>query len=829
MRDQRDLTDGEGKRESGNVPGKPGKGRKQEKSLGGRCRHDDRGWMLNMRFHHMMRAFVTTCMACGFLIGFSVMIPSIVSSAAAQERVEPERPVIIRGNQRIEVETILSHMEIARDQPLTSETLNAAVRRLFETGLFQHVRIIPEENTLIVEVIENPSINEIDFEGNSALTDEDLDQIISLRPRLPLTRSSAEADAQAIIEVYRRTGRYGASVEPVIIERSENRVDLVFEISEGELTKVSSIGFVGNKKVSNRRLKNVIDTSESGPLSWLIGGNVYDPDRLELDKELLRQHYFNRGYVDFEVLSAIAELTPDRESFFLTFTMKEGEQYNFGAFSVIVNARGLDQEEFAVLLPSDLGGDIYDAGLVEDVADRLGDLAAAKGFAFVQVRPRIGKRDGELIVDVTYELTEGEKIFVERVEIEGNTQTLDRVVRREIDLVEGDSFDARKIRNARRSIRGLGYFSRVEIEPEQGSAPDRATLKVKVEERSTGSLSFGLGYSSSVGPVGNVALTERNFLGRGQIVSATVTAAGDTQVYDFGFTEPKFLDRDLRVGVHSFFTQDDRSSESSFQVDRIGFSPFLGFPLSKDTNYSLHYNIVHDDVETDATTSPVITADEGTRLKSSITNIIVHDKRDDPIEPTSGYRLAFEQELAGIGGSARFIKTEASAKSWQGVWDNQVIFSFEIEGGALFSFGKDSRINDRFTLGGDSFRGFAVRGLGPRDLLQRRNDSLGGNYFTVFRNQVSFPLGLPDELGIFGGAFLDAGSLWGLDYNPTSNSMGNSVTRIESDSLNFRATAGGLLFMSTPFGPLELSFSFPLVSEDYDEDELFRLSVGTRF
>ncbi|MEM1277090.1 MAG: outer membrane protein assembly factor BamA [Pseudomonadota bacterium] len=778
-----------------------------------------------MRFHRLIRVPGTIAL----FFSLSLLLPEGFIAPEAGAQVQREQSVIVRGNQRIEVETILSYMQIQQDQTVTAEDLNVAVRRLFDTGLFQDVQIVPGENALIVEVVENPSINEIAFEGNDSLEDEDLQQIIALRPRLALTRSAAEADAQAIIEVYRRTGRFGASVEPVIIERSENRVDLVFEITEGELTGVSSIDFVGNETFSDSRLRDAIDTSESSFLASFFGGDVYDPDRLELDKELLRQYYLNRGYADFEVLSATAELTPDKENFFLTFTVSEGEQYNFGVLDVIVNARGLEVEEFSALLPDDLEGDTYDASEVEEIADELSDLAAAQGFAFVQVRPRADKRSEDLIIDVTFELIEGEKIFVERIDIEGNTQTLDRVIRREIELVEGDSFDARKIRSARSNIRGLGYFSTVDIDTEQGSAPDRAVLKVRVEEQSTGSLSFGLGFASSVGPIGNVALTERNFLGRGQILNATVTAAGDTQVYDFSFTEPKFLDRDLAVGLRTFYIQDDRSDESSFQVDRIGFTPFLGFPLGRDTDFSGRYSIVRDDIETDATTSPIIIADEGTRLKSSVGYTITHDQRNDPIEPTGGYLLSFDQEFAGLGGDAQFVKTQGSAKTWQGFIDDLVIFSSEFEGGALISFGDDSQINDRFFLGGDSFRGFASQGVGPRDLLQGRDDSLGGNYFMVLRNEVSFPLGLPDELGIFGGLFLDVGSIWGLDNDAVFDATGNLITDVQSEGFEFRAAAGALLFVSTPFGPLELSVGFPLIEEDFDESELFRVSVGTRF
>jgi outer membrane protein insertion porin family len=749
----------------------------------------------------------------GNTIGFS---PG--SQAVAQVS---QPPVTITGNRRIEVETILSYMQLPQDRPITAEDLNIAVRRLFDTGLFRDAQIVPtNDGQLVVKVEENPSISVIAFEGNDILEDEDLEQIISLRPRLPFTRSGAEADAQAIIEVYRRIGRYGAQVEPVIIERSDNRVDLVFEISEGDVTGVKSIDFVGNERFSDRKLRRVIDTSESGFLDFLISTDVYDPDRLELDKELLRQFYLGRGHADFTVLSATAELSPDREGFFITFTVEEGEQYTFGTMDVVVTARGLDQEEFTALLPDDLEGDTYDASEVDDIASELTDLAGQRGFAFVQVRPRAEKNAEERIISITFELVEGSRIFVERIDIEGNTQTLDRVIRREMTLIEGDAFDTRKIRESRNEIRGLRYFRSVEIETEEGSADDRAVVKIKVIEQSTGSLSLGIGFSSSAGPIGNIAITERNFLGRGQIVNMQVTATGDTQVYDFTFTEPRFLDRELLVGTRAFFVQDDRSDTSSFNVNSAGVSPQVGFPLAEDLDILLRYEFLSDDIDVDGGASPAIQVDDGSRITSSVGYLLTFDQRNDKLEPTGGYVTTFDQQIAGLGGSSRFVKSRGTFKTWYGLLDDRVVASLELEGGALVTFGEDARITERYFLGGDSFRGFADEGLGPRDT--NFDDSLGGNYFGVARAEVSFPIGLPEELGIFGGAFVDAGTLFGLDE---TSFAGSSIV----DGADFRVSAGALLFLDTPLGPLQLSFGFPIVKEKFDETEFFRLSLGTRF
>ena len=756
-----------------------------------------------------------TAFACLCLVALT-NAPTASAQTLAQAGAR-EQSVIVQGNRRIEAETILSYMDLTQGQTVTAEDLNRAVRRLFDTGLFKDVQIIPAENQLIVEVIENPSINEIAFEGNDALADEDLERIISLRPRLPFTVSSAEADAQAIIEIYRRTGRYGAEIEPVIIERSDNRVDLVFEISEGELTGVSAIDFVGNTVFSDRRLRGAIETSESGLFAAFLSSDVYDPDRLELDKELLRNYYFERGYADFTVLSATAELSPDREGFFITFTVSEGEEYTFGELDVNVRARGVDQEAFEALLP-ELAGDTYDSSVVEEITNELTDLAGQEGFAFVQVRPRARKNSEERIIDLTFEVAEGPRVFIERIEIEGNNQTLDRVIRREIDLVEGDPFDARKIRDARRRIRALRYFSSVELTTDRGETDDRATLRVKVREQSTGSLSFGVGFSTSAGPVGNVLLSERNFLGRGQELNLSVTAAGDTQVYDFSFTEPRFLDRDLSVGLRAFLIDDDRTDTSSIEISRLGGGPVVGFPLSEDADLSLRYEFLREDITVDNTASVVLQNDAGVRFTSRVGYTVTYDQRNDALEPTEGYLLRGDQDFAGLGGDARYVSTIASAKGWTSFFGDELVTSLEIEGAAIFGFSDDVQFNERFFLGGSNLRGFADEGAGPRDTAT--NDSLGGNFRLRSRLQASFPLGLPDEFGIFGGAFIDAGTLFDLD-----NDDGGRI----DDSANFRVSAGGLLFISTPFGPLELSLGFPLVKEEEDDTELFRLSIGTRF
>jgi outer membrane protein insertion porin family len=658
------------------------------------------------------------------------------------------------------------------------------------------------------------------FEGNDAIDDEALEPNVSSRPRRAFTRARAEADAQVLTEIYRRSGRFGAQVNPVIIELPDNRVDLVFEIDEGPVTGVSSINFIGNRAFSNRRLRSVIETSETGILSIFTSTDVYDPDRLELDAELLRRFYLSRGFADFTVLSAVAELSPDRRGFFITFTVEEGEIYTFGPQTVQSLAEGLDATEFeALIIPRE--GDTYDASAVERTIDRMVFLAGQKGFAFVRVQPRPIRDAQARTIGVVYELVEGPQVFVERIDIEGNTRTLDRVIRRQFDLVEGDAFNSRVVENARRDIRGLGFFSKVDVRTERGSAEDRANIRVKVEEQPTGSLTFGLGFSTADGPLGEVSISERNFLGRGQFVRARALVAGEQQVFDFAFREPAFLDRDLEAGFDVFYRLEDRDDESSFEQTNIGFVPRLSFPLSENGRLALNYKIASDeirDVRFDA--SPLIKADEGTAITSSVGYTYTYDRRNDIIDPTSGYLFRFSQDFAGLGGDTQYVRTTALATAFTSFLAEDVRASITLEGGYIYSFGDDIRITDRFTIGGDILRGFRRGGVGPRD--QVTDDFLNGNIFAVARNEVTFPIGLPEELGITGGVFADVGTIFKLDNT-------NAGTYSVDDEAKLRASAGVSLFWRSGFGPLRINLALPLVEEDGDDTELFRLTAGTRF
>ena len=775
--------------------------------------------MMTARRPHLRAWLRLVLVACALSLG-GLAAPQ---GALAQTRAQPGgvvRQILVIGNRRIEPATVISYLALGVGDPISDAALNDSVRRLFDTGLFSDAAVAVDGGQLVVRVAENPTINRIAFEGNSALSDEALLPNISSRPRRAFTRSRAEADVQVLTELYRRAGRYGTTIEPVIIEQPDNRVDLVFEIDESAVTGINAISFVGNEVFSDRRLRKVIDTTESGIFSFALTSDIYDPDKLEFDKELLRRFYLSRGYADFTVLSAVAELAPDREGFFITFTVSEGPLYAFGDQSVVTSAPGLDPAEFEALIVGE-PGDQYDADIVERNIQRMIFLAGQKGFAFVDVRPRAVRDPEALSVGIVYELVEGARVYVERIDIEGNTRTLDSVIRRQFDIVEGDAFNSRDVEKARNKIRALGFFSKVDVATERGASDDRANIRVKVEEQSTGSLTLGLGFSTQDGPVGEISVTERNFLGRGQFVRARLVVAGERQVVDLTFREPAFLDRDLEAGFNVYLRKQDRKSESSFKETNVGFVPSVAFPVSEFGRLSLNYRISSDEIrEVDAAASPLIKVDEGTALTSAVGYLYSYDVRNDPLEPTSGFIASFGQDFAGLGGDSQYVRTKASVRGYRSLFSEDVVGSMTLEGGNITTFGDDLRITDRFFLGGDDFRGFARDGIGPRD--RNTDDALGGNNYVVLRSEVTFPLGLPESFGITGGVFADVGTLWDLDR---VSADGTTV----DDGAKLRASAGVSLFWDSGFGPLRINLATPLVKEDGDDTEFFRLTAGTRF
>ncbi|MFO1140867.1 MAG: outer membrane protein assembly factor BamA [Amaricoccus sp.] len=759
------------------------------------------------------------------------MLPSLTDAqgTAVFSRID------VAGNQRVEADTIRAFAGIEPGQAVTPEQMNLAVRKLFDTGLFQDVQVMPEAGRLVITVVENPTINQIAFEGNDALDDDKLTEAIQLKPRLAYSVAAAEADAQRIIDAYRAQGRYAASVVPVIIRLPENRVNLVFQISEGRKVGIQRISFFGNNAFSDRRLRRVIHTSQSNWFSFIFGNNTYDADRLEADKEALRQFYLERGYIDFRVLSATADLARERTGFFLSFTLDEGQRYNFGKITVSSSIPTLTAAAFEPLAYPVTGGGVYNVKLVDRVVQRMTYQAGQGGYAFAEIQPQITKNPATHTVDINFHLVEGQRVFIERIDISGNTRTLDRVIRRQFHVVEGDAFNSREIKDAEDRIKGLGYFKNATVSVQPGSDPSHALVDVQVEEQPTGSLSLGGAYSTSEGISAQVSLTERNFLGRGQTVSATVTGGKQFANYELGFTEPALFDRDLLAGFRIYYRQNN-FEEQSFQTTDYGLEPRIGFPLSENGRLTLRYHLSNDDIyNVQDNTSLIIINEQGALYTSAVGFTYTYDRRNSVVDPTAGFILTLNQEFAGLGGEVDHSKTMGSAKVYSSYFDEDLVLSAEFEGGMIFS-GQGTRITDRFSTGGDSFRGFARNGLGPRDFCggadeviclppqqdQRVDEAVGGNYYGVLRMDASFPIGIPQEYGIYGGVFADVGSLWGLD--DTDGSMGTVDA-----GMHIRSSVGVSLFVDTPFAPLRFNYAVPIKREPYDVVERFRFTIATRF
>jgi outer membrane protein insertion porin family len=728
--------------------------------------------------------------------------------------------VTIEGNDRVDAATILNYAGISRGEGVTAGGLNDAYQRILNSGLFETVELIPQGSTLVIRVQEYPIVNVISIEGNKRLKDERLTELIQSQPRRIYSPSLAESDAASISEAYRVAGRLAASVTPKIIRRSDNRVDLVFEITEGKVVEIERLSFVGNKAFSDRRLRQVLETKQAGFLRNLIQRDTYVAERLQIDRQVLTDFYLSRGYIDFQITDSGADVSRERDATFVTFTVREGLPYTVGNISTVSEVEGLDAEEFAAVQKIRTG-QTYTPLLIDNNITRMENLALKKGLNFVRVEPRITRNDRGQAVDIEFAIVRGERIFVERIDIEGNTTTLDQVVRRQFRSVEGDPFNPREIRQAAERIRALGFFADAQINADQGSGPDQVVVNVDVEEQPTGSLGFGLAYSVASGFGFNVTFSETNFLGRGQRLSVAVSTASDTQNSSFSFTEPALLGRDLSFSIGAFY----KTSQSDFSVydtRNIGFSTGIGFPLGEQSSLDLRIGVSEDKIFNYDGTSAIIVAEEA---QGALTTLSVgygyeYDTRITGLNPKGGVLLRFGQDFAGLGGDTEYIKTTALALAETRVLNEEVTLRAIFEGGAITSLGGNvTRVTDRF-FGGGKIRGFEPNGIGPRDLTTAVDDALGGNLFAVARFEADFPLGLPEEYGITGGAFVDVGSVWSLD-----NDGGGTV----DDSFHPRASVGVSVFWTTPIGPLRFNFSHAFVKEDYDKEQTFDLTISTKF
>jgi outer membrane protein insertion porin family len=733
------------------------------------------------------------------------------------------KSIAVTGSQRIEGETVRSYVKLRAGEAYTRETLDQALQDLFATELFADVQIRDDQGALTIIVKENPVINRIVFEGNKRVKEEKLGKELKLAPRTIFTRSKVRADIARIIELYRRQGRFAATVEPKMVMLDQNRVDLVYEISEGPKSKVRQINIIGNSVFSDGQLRSEMVTKRSRFYRFFSSNDSYDPDRLAYDQGKLRQFYLTKGYADFRVVSAVAELTPDKRDFIVTYVVEEGDRYKFGDVNVESDIRDFKPEFIKPLLPMQKG-QWYNAKQVEDTVESVTQTAGLLGYAFAQIDPQFDRDKDAKTMNITFRVADAPRVYVERIDINGNTLTQDKVVRREFRVAEGDAFNGIAIKRSQERIQSLGFFQeKLEITQKQGSAPDRVVLEANVEEKSTGELQLSAGFSSLERFIVNASIRQRNFRGKGQELRASVNYSTYSKSVELGFTEPYFLDKNIALGG-DIFRRDNNSFQFNGSGDRqktyqqvtTGFQLRMGVPITEFWSFAARYGLSFDQVSLDRnlyyydtgtdgipdTCDPFIAGrylcdSLGNRTTSSLGYSLVFSNLNNNIRPSRGQRFVFSQDFAGLGGNVKYLKSRFDAAKY---WDlgRKFIFSVSAEGGYVLPFGKDLgggidkvRLTDRFFLGEPQMRGFDIRGVGPRVLRQQYDittgklntdknsivdDAVGGRAYYQGRAELEIPLGSgAKELGLRPSVFLDVGAVFGV-RTPGLTTIANTFT-----------------------------------------------------
>ena len=815
----------------------------------------------------------------------AVLLPvGAVGSAFAQAG--PIR-IDVEGNRRVEADTIRSYFKVGPNQKLDSAKIDSALKALYGTGLFQDVHITPSPGRILVTVVENPVINRVAFEGNRKIKDNQLENEVQSKPRGTLYRATVQSDVQRIIEVYQRNGRFDVQVVPKTIELPNGRVNLVFEITEGPKTGVVRIQFVGNRTYSDYRLKDVVHTGESNFLSFLKSTDVYDPDRLEADRDLLRRFYLKNGFADVRIISATGEYDPELKGFVITYTIDEGEQYHFGVVNIQSMVAAVPGETLRSYLRVE-SGNIYNADAIEKSVELSTIEVAKRGYPFAAVRVRGDRIPESRLVNVTFVVEEGQHVYIERINIRGNTRTHEYVIRREFDIVEGDPYNRALVDRAERRIKNLGYFKNVKITTEPGSAPDRVILNCEVEEQSTGDLSFSLGYSTSDGIIGEVSVSERNLLGRGQAGKVQLQYGPRTRGFDVSYVEPYFLDYRLALGLDVFAKQITSSSYLSYLSKTIGSTVSLGVPVNENISTQVRYSgyaqsislpsvwnncndINPDFIHTFPTPdqSPLVSGRfagayaaagnpvqtncyqdgeaslairkelaQGTVFVSSVGYTVAYNTLDNNRNPSNGVLVEFRQDGAGAGGDVKFIKSTLDSRLYDELFPD-VIGIVHLQGGSASGWGGSGlRMLDHFQAGPQLVRGFAPAGFGPRDITQMafgysQNDALGGSLYWASSLEFQTPMPfVPKEFGMRLATFSDAGLLtryvgptsW---FPPSPGATGETLTVGQNDKI--RSSVGLGLIWDSPFGPLRVDLAWALTKVNYDKTQLFRFGGGTRF
>ena len=761
-------------------------------------------------------------------IGLGLMISHAPSFAAEASVPLQISEISVEGNQRIEVEAIYNYIDLKIGDQFSQDRVDSSLKSLFRSQLFADAQMAFDRGILTVKVKENPIVYRLFFEGNKKLDSARLRDEIQLRESTVYTKTKVQSDTTRLLEIYRRAGRYDAKVEPKIVPRAQNRVDVIFEISEGAATGIGGIRFIGNNRFDSDELRRIILTRESRWWRFLSTEDNYDPDRINIDREYLRRYYLKNGFADFRVVSATAELSPDRRYFYITYTVEEGERYRLGKVNLTSQIKKIQ--------PSDLEGEIkteegdwYDNSKVDASISKLSNLLGDRGYAFATIEPKITKDSENYRLDLLYTVKESPKVYIEKINIQGNVRTLDSVIRREFRLAEGDAFNTTRVQRSEQRIRSLGFFSAAEVTSAPGSTPDRSILNARVQEQGTGQVNFGAGYSSADGLLGQVSLGERNLLGRGYSVNISATVAQLRQNYDISFTDPYFLSRPLSATIQFFDTLTNSQATSQYSQETAGGSLGFGFAYSEILSHSVRYAYRVDDInKVQPTASSFIQEQAGRTTTSLIGHDLGLDLLDNSYEPNNGFTASYGNDIAGLGGTVHTVRTRfrssfyySPAPQWVSILHGEI--------GNIYGTGHQPvRIGDRYFLGGDNLRGFATGGAGPRDACT--GDALGGNRYWSGTAELQLPVGVPEEFGMSGRIFSDFGAAYGVNYSPKAIVLvGCKGAADIRSTTTTRISYGTGMTWKSPFGPIRLDFAWPYKQESFDRTEVFRISFGSRF
>ncbi len=766
-----------------------------------------------------------------FVLGFA--LPVVGSVAFVPAAYAAANGVIIEGNQRVERDTILSYLQFGPNEAATPEKIDASLKALFQTGLFSDVKIDRRGSNMVIHVVENPMINTVNFENNSEIDDSTLQKEVEVHQSMIYTKARVQSDTRRVLALYQSKGFYNVRVEPKLIRLSDNRVNIAFEISENGKTEVKNIEFVGNKSISADRLRSAMVTKEKTWWNPFLRNDTYDADRLEYDKELIRRFYLKNGFADVQVTAAQAALEQGGGSFAITITIDEGPRYTIGDVAVNVGQTNLNGEALRRKVKTGVG-DTFDASKVDKSVENLTLEASDQGFTFAKVEPKVDRNPGGKTVNITYNISEGARAYVERIDIVGNSRTRDEVIRRELRLYEGDAFNRTLVERARRRLTALNFFDKVDFKEQPGSAPDKIVLVVDVSEKSTGSLTFSIGYSSVETIVGSIQYSERNLFGMGYQQDLGTSLSFVKQSLNYSFTDPYFMGSNISAGIDLFANNTDNQISSSYTSTQYGGALRTGFRLDEFQSVNFKYGLAYRNISgvNLAVAAPAVIAEQGATWKNFVGAGYVYDDLDNPNLPTSGLRAQLNSELAGLVGDAQYAKLEGKAYYFVPLWDDQIVVKLEATAGHIQPLGNSVNLQDRFFKGSDSFRGFAPGGVGPK---QTGNDgglySIGAQDYAIGTVEASFPLGLPEALGISGAVFSDFGTVFNAGSNPTTGGSGICTPGPCSvfDQADFRLSVGAGIVWQSPFGPLRLDYSYPLIKSATDTVQYWRFSLGTRF